>query len=63
METQTTNPISESDYTAQIADLMRVTEQRATRKELIRIMNLLLEWGVRLTPNQIEALVGDNLPK
>ena len=57
METQTENQI----LMAQVSDLVRVSEGVARKRELNRILELLLKWDIRLTPTQLEEIVGDTL--
>lgn len=57
METQTQNEI----IMAQVSELMRVSDDVARKRELNRILALLLEWDIQLTPVQLDQVVGDVL--
>lgn len=56
METITGNKIIDD----QLTSLLRVTEETATRRELNRVLGILLEWGYHFTDSQIAILVGED---
>jgi hypothetical protein len=56
METPTQNEVLDEKIQA----LIRITERNATTRELNRVLGILIEWGYRLTPEQVQELVGLN---
>lgn len=56
METPTQNVVLDEKIQA----LIRITERNATTRELNRVLAILIEWGYRLTPEQVQELVGIN---